>query len=78
MYNFIADQADKTRAQSVKKYISTKDEILPVRPTRWTQLTLDRPRATKERTSAADQATWDSHVDSQGSDNTGQGHQDRE
>ena len=33
-YRFIADQIDKTRAQSVKKYISTKDEILPVCPTR--------------------------------------------
>jgi hypothetical protein len=26
-----ADMPDKTRAQSVKKYISTKDDILPVR-----------------------------------------------
>lgn len=26
-----ADHVDKTRAQSVKRYISTKDEILPVR-----------------------------------------------
>jgi DNA polymerase kappa len=39
------DSIDKTRAQSVKKYISTKDEILPVCTELWNTTEYRSPRS---------------------------------